>query len=424
MSGTVFCMARPQKPHHQSWDNRPVMGLAHDRDGRWRVIATGQKFSEPDERKAIARFYTMIAPAQVAIPTMRTNRTNLQLVYGPDGKGTFHREMDESLLWDWFRDQIKADAQNVAKRTGIPEIAHLQHLALPQEAIRLEKLMEVYREKNPSTDRTKQEAIAVMNRLIKATGAKTLADLTQERLIAFHDQVESSGTLKSAGTRITYYSRIKTIISFGLKVGMDQVQLRAALDRCKVLWTPELVPHVKPNPISRAHFHTLLEKGGDEWRAWLLLAMNLCMTFEDLCELRWDDFDLKRGTYAAIRVKTRRKRIPRVAVLWRESLAALRVIARKGPYVFVSSHGTRFNRNTRVNRFAELREAAGLPDSLKFNNIRDGSYGAACDKAPDERWARVLAGHHAAGLQDNYVLRNPEGAKPACDAIYQVYGPF
>jgi hypothetical protein len=60
-----------------------------------------------------------------------------------------------------------------------------------------------------------------------------------------------------------------------------------------------------------------------------------------------------------------------------------------------------------------------------MDDIRDGGYSAACAASGvDEKFARLLAGHRSHGLQDNYVSRNPAIVKPACDAVYSVYGPF
>lgn len=144
------------------------------------------------------------------------------------------------------------------------------------------------------------------------------------------------------------------------------------------------------------------------------------MHIEEVCGLLWDDFNVEAGTYAAIRGKTRRKRIPRAAVLWPQTLEALKKLPRKGQYVFVSTHGTRYNKNTRVNDFRDLRKGAGLGDDVTFDSIRDGAYTAAV-RGAEEKWARVLAGHRSPGLQDNYVLRNPEAVRPACDAVYKAY---
>jgi len=98
-------------------------------------------------------------------------------------------------------------------------------------------------------------------------------------------------------------------------------------------------------------------------------------------------------------------------------------ISRQGPYVFTSRHGTRYNKNTRVNDFRDLRKMAELPDTVTFDTLRDGAYTAACHGTSDDRKAKVLAGH-SAGMSDNYVLRNPRFVEAACQAVYEIYGPF
>lgn len=331
-------------------------------------------------------------------------------------------DLPEDLIWPWLREQLIERPEYVAMMTGIPEVAALRNLPIPKQSLKLSVITEAYERENPSKERSKREALAVFNRLVEHTGASKLDDLTQEKLLAFRREVETSDTLKSPATRAAYYGRIKTIISFGLKVGMDQQQIHAALERCGVLWTSDPLPVVKPKPISRQDWDTLLKSADDgPWRAWLLLGLNLCMSIEEVCGLQWENFDLEKGTFAAIREKTRRDRIPRAAVLWPETIEVLSKLSRKGPHVFTSKHGNRFNRNTRVNDFAEFRNNANLPDAITFGTLRDGAYSIACQMATDERWARVLAGHRAAGLQDNYVLRNPDVTRQPCEAVWKHY---
>src|SRR4051812_41222937 len=50
-----MAMGRPQKPY-VTQDGTIVQGLYRCPDGRWRVNATGQKFTEADEFKAVTRF--------------------------------------------------------------------------------------------------------------------------------------------------------------------------------------------------------------------------------------------------------------------------------------------------------------------------------------------------------------------------------
>ena len=87
------------------------------------------------------------------------------------------------------------------------------------------------------------------------------------------------------------------------------------------------------------------------------------MHLDEVLELKWEELNFETGTYAAIRGKTAVRRIPRAATLWKETIAAIKAVPRRGesPYVFTSSHGTRFNRNTKGNDFTELRDSAGLP---------------------------------------------------------------
>jgi hypothetical protein len=128
----------------------------------------------------------------------------------------------------------------------------------------------------------------------------------------------------------------------------------------------------------------------------------------------------------AIRRKTEVDSIPRAAVLWPETVAALAAVPRKSPkYVFTSTTGTRYNRASRGNKVAKLRERAGVAVEVTFDWIKDGAYTAAVnDPDVEERSARVLAGHRSPGLQDNYVLRHPRCTAGACEAVHRVYGPF
>lgn len=435
-------MARPQKPYFAPWLNEYINGLTRAPDGRWRIMATGERFREPDERQAVLKFWAKtgqndkVALLPVAdMPASGANVDQMQIAAGEiqesqqvfaeiteDNQIVFSRALPENAFWALVRKELVERPAYAAKMTGLPELVNFRSASAPKPSIRLSRIIEVYQRDNPAKAKSKQEALAVFNKLIAFSNAKTLDDLTQEVLSAFRSKIEKE--IDGPATRAAYYNRIKYIISFGLKVGLDQEQIRAALDRCKILWTAAAMPPVQPKPISRDHFHKLLEVGGLTWRPWLLLGLNLCMSVEEICGLRWEWFDLDKGTFACIREKTRRKRIPRAATLWPETLQELNKLTRRGPYVFISTHGTRYNRNTRVNDFADLRKKAKLPESITFGCLRDGAYTVACHTTTDERQARVLAGHVAPGLADHYVLRNPEIVRPACVAVYNAYGPF
>ena len=87
-------------------------------------------------------------------------------------------------------------------------------------------------------------------------------------------------------------------------------------------------------------------------------------------------------------------------------------------------HGDRYHRKSIGSDFRELRIKANVSDDVKYDDLKDGCYTVACQAATDERHARVLGGHRAHGLQDNYVLRNPAITREACEAVRKHYGPF
>lgn len=437
------------KPYPTSW-GEDVQGLYRLPDGRWRITVPGkhfgERFTEPDERKAVQKAHELIGTQQDVMlgEAVMSRETDGKPVYDTPTHAAVVRAVAESghqpqyskrgkvmlagiavpkrVLVAWLREMLTDHPEELANMMGLPPRV-FQTIPVPKPSLRLKDLVAAYERHNPASVRSKREALAALQRLIAFAEAKTLDDLTENVLLAFREKIETE--VNGPATRKAYYSRIRYIISFGLKIGLDAVQIRACLDRCKVLWTAAPMPPVEPNPISREDFHTLLKAAGNgPWRAWLLVALNLCMSVEEVCGLRWEWFDLDAITFACIRERTRRKRIPRAAVLWDETLAVLKALPRRGPYVFVSRHGTRFNRNTRVNDFAAFRKAAGLPEGVAFSSLRDGSYTAAGHGTPDERQARVLAGHAAPGLADHYVLRNPQIVRPAVEAVYKAYGPF
>jgi integrase len=416
-------MAKGRKANHfRTAGGDTIVGLIKQKDGRYRILATGVRFVATSEAEALAKFYALqpATPATEIPVTVAEDfaaMTTLPQV-DKDGKQKFNLRVPDPAFWARMREALFDNLAVCAKMTGIPALATLDLSAQPRESLKIADVIAAYTTQSPATAKSKKEATTALEALATHAQAVTLADLTIEKLTAFRQSVAGY----SAGTQQAYFGRIKSILGFALKIGMDQPQIRAALDRCRVLWTSTPVAPMQPHPMSREHFHALLKIADPIWRARLLLAMNCCFYIADLRDLKWTDIDLDKATFSAIRGKTR---IPRVATLWAETVEAIKKLPRRGqsPYVFTSTHGTKYNRTTMGNDFMDLRTKAGVPDTVKFADIRDGSFTAATQAATDPRWAQVLAGH-ASGMQDHYVLRDAAKVKPACDAVYKAYGPF
>lgn len=439
-------MARPFKPYQTTY-NGIIPGLYRGTDKRWRIIETGERFREENERKAIRRFYETMAklhPVDVQIqavvyqgdPKADTdliqflNASGVDLTEGVHTIDAAARTITATLpapreiLIPWLQSMIDEKPEQLATMIGRPELAKLADLPERQAPLKLSAIIETYRIHSAGKDASKTLAIKCLTRLITfidPVRQLTLADLTTERLLAFRSKMETE--IVGTNTRLGVYAKIKTVIGFGRKMGMNAAQIAKALDNCKVLWTAEQPPAPQPKPISREDYHRLLNAAtgrNSKWRLWLLLGLNCAMYLSEVSLIKWDEVNMTNATFAAIRVKTEKHRIPRAATLWAETMEEIKTLSRTAsPYLFTSPTGTHYQANGLVNQFQKFAAKAGVT-GVTFSHLRDGAYTAAIRSAP-EATARVLAGHVAPGLEDSYVLRSPEIVRPACEAVYSHY---
>lgn len=424
-------MARPFKPYFAPWLNKTIDGLYRGKDGRWRITATGERFREPDERLAVARFlatqkttFITMAPKEIkaedAIKEAMgeqygKRRITIKIPHDPREPVTIARRIPEQEFWNTMRRLLIEDPDLCARMTGIPQLKNIAMMDIPKPALSLQKLLDLYVEKNESVGRTKGQVKSAWQRLTEITRATHIDDLTTKALMDFREKMIRSNLAATGVAQV--FAKIKQVFSFALKYGEDPTQLTAVIGRMKVLYAPKSDSRPEPNPISRDAFHKLLAAADEEWRLMLLLGLNCAFYIEDLCVLKWDELDLNAGTFKGIRNKTK---VARVAVLWPETLEALKEWPHRGksPYVFTSQTGTRFNGASRYDTYKSLRDRTGV--DYPFSALRDGAYTTAVQNC-EERYARVLAGHRSPGLQDSYVLRNPQFVKPATDAVYAYF---
>lgn len=435
-------VGRPQKPYQSRYG--PIPGLARDRNGRWRILATGERFRQPDEDKAISYFrerthsdnrVLFIPPAERAIADEQRDDEVIDTVLaGPNTDrtlaGAFGQAVPMRSLWPFLRRLFRTHPDWVAEQMHMPRLAAFLKDNLAPSEVSIDQVIEAYRRFSTATAKSQREALGPFRRLVKFTRARFLSDLTERKLLEFREHVVEDARLKSSGTITAYFSRIRNVLKIASRSNLDVEQINVLLTRCRAkLFSPVSNVLDNPQPISRENFSKLLETARttgvpETWRAMLLLALNAALYMNDLCSLKWSMLDLKKQTLISRRSK--RGNCLRVATLWAETIEAVRALPHHGscPYVFVSNRGTRYNRNTKINDFRDLCKKAGI-SGVKFSHLRDGAYTSACS-APgvEERFARLLAGHKAPGLQDKYVLRNPAIVRPACQAVYQAYAPF
>lgn len=428
-------MPRPQKPYQTTW-GEVIPGLSKaPNDGRWRIVETGQKFTEPDEQRAIAKFRSFQnknAKINLELPWQKghdptLNATGFSVTLDNETEQVTESAatypIDEAAIWAWVKTKLIDDPIAASLKLGIPEIANLKQIKIRQE-IKLEDLLNNYMGKNISKKTRSPEAgKAVFIKFLKQTGFQKLSDITIPGLVSFRNFVDNDSGIGPATKRF-WYRKIKTILRQNMRYGIDGEQIREALDKLSVLYTDDPMPQVNPQPISRDDFHKLLNAANPFWKAIILMSLNCCLHLGETVTMRWSELKLDGAekVYATIRTKTQKHKIPRAAVLWEETIKALAQVnhPKDAEYVFTTKYGTRYNRAAAGNLFMKIRTRAKVSNSVKFDSIRDGAYTAATRAIDGEKLARLLAGH-SSGMADHYVLRNPEIVKPACDAVYSHY---
>lgn len=148
-------------------------------------MATGKKFTEVDERRAVARFRSWEEQSidnRVEIP-------NGPIRYHTFGDATAEFDMEQpphkvksAQFWSWLREQLIEQPEYIGKMTGIPELAILRHLPLPKAAIKIQGLIDLCEQNNPSTSNHKRRVVATFRKLADFAEAKTLDDLPQATL--------------------------------------------------------------------------------------------------------------------------------------------------------------------------------------------------------------------------------------------------
>lgn len=334
-----------------------------------------------------------------------------------DGKGAW-AVVDHTLSpeqWIWLRSQILERPIWVGEQVGIEQIGYIRDLKRPAASARLSALIDTYTGKPNLSANEASRSILFWKQFARAVEVDHIGDVEHHQVVEYERVVLAAGLApKSIHHR---FSKVKTIVGYALKRGIDIHGCRTALDALAMLEVKDAHP-IDPTPISVPEFwavHNAAERAGDTTFATLMLtALNCCAYGGEVASLRWSELDLKAGTYVGRRPKTK---VSRVAVLWPEVVAGLKRVPVRSEvdYVFNTSRRS-FTSNAVLKYWRRYREAAKLDEAVTFGRIRDAAYSIACQHASLDQ-AKVLAGHAFGGASDFYVRRNPQFVSDACQAI-------
>lgn len=333
-----------------------------------------------------------------------------------------HHLVKSVAFWGAVRDAILADPELAAQRTGLP-LDRLHQFKPPAPSMPLADLLELWTRRD-MTPRTKAYGSRYWKEFCDRVNARTAADVTIEGVTAYMEWVEGKFNAESIRAR---YKVVKAVFSHAMKKGKDQENMQRCLTVCKVLVRPS-AGRVNPKPISPANFHKLLAVADVKWKAILLLSLNCGFYPVDVARLKKTDIDLDKKWLRSYRNKTG---VPRVAVLWDRTAAAIRSYLAShntaSEYLFLVERGKTKGKPYETpgvlsKWFKRLAVDAHCP-KVEFAHLRDGTQTAAIEGGADPVKADILMGH-VTGMRDAYLFRRPSYVADACKAVESYYfGP-
>lgn len=155
-------MGRRQKPYQTTW-KEVVPGLAHDTDGKWRIVTgpnAGKKFREANEQQAVAKARQLLGTDKAGvtgilvtlgdlIPDCPDNVDDLtieqceryQAIYNATEDGfvedgteyPIHEvplkiNVPDAILWPWLAKVLRDEPEWLAEKTGDNRLMRLRHM--------------------------------------------------------------------------------------------------------------------------------------------------------------------------------------------------------------------------------------------------------------------------------------------------------
>jgi integrase len=439
MTKSIAKKGRPTAYYRTSWGEK-IDGLARLADGRWKVSGPDAvKYTEPDERLAVARFREIEAKRnpQSNIGHAKAHATWSAVfkdvmtrahVQGGSVKATIEQPSvndglwvvtDDSLSdaqWAWLREKILTQPKWVAQRVGIEKLGWLEDAQRPTPSPTLKQIGELYANKPGLSINEAGRSRLFWNEFVRVAGIATVRELTHEHVGAYEKKITGNGL--SPKSILHRYRKVRTILAYAIKRGQGVEDCRRALDITAMLEIKNHTP-LDPHPIKPVEFWKIhkaaVEAGDDTFAAMLLTSINAAMYGGEVSALKWDEIDLSTGELVTRRPKTS---VSRVACLWPETLKAIKAIPRRGDYIFNTCVRS-YTVWSCLDSWRKYRRAAGLGAEITFGMLRDAGFSIACTVSLDQ--ARVLAGHRLPGASDHYLRRQPQFVAPACQAIHDAF---
>jgi integrase len=374
-----------------------VRGLTRISDGRWKVIGTQIRFTEPDENKAIQRFLELTGQEE----------SLLELAY--------KRRCNEMVNWKWIGEQILSRPQWVAEKTGVEKLAYYDEAKPPKPLPSFDVLEQEWKDHAACSIDQKAKILRAFQDFKTTAEIGGLRDITPEAVIKYKDAVHARNT--SGKQQQHLFCGARRLLRFAKSRAIAVDAIDQALRYMSLLQADKTTVNLNPMPVEVGDFQKLLAEAKGDDRAMILLMLNAALYIRETVRLKRSDF--RDGCLVARREK--KGKVLRVAPLWKETLEALEAIPKKvdDDHIFFNYAGQPLHRSGATVRFRKLAKRAGV--TVLPSQLRDGAFTAAVEANVNEQLCNILVGHRAPGMRDNYVLRSPRMVAPATDAVYRKY---
>lgn len=413
-------MRRGRKPNHYIGpDGNPVTGLARLPSGRWRVIGTNVRFTEPDEARAIARYSELTRASEKPAPPeelpSREGAPIGDIIRGFSFVGGIVGGLTpEQRMFRWFAEQIRYSPQRVAELTGIERIAYLDRLPKPETLPTLDALETLWKTKATCSPGQRRKVLRAWQDFRKTTGIASIRDISGPVRVAFQDAVYARNLSPKEQAHI--FAGAKRVLNFAKDRHIAPAEIGEAIAHLRTLKpSEEETEGVEPHPISVADWRKLLAAAEGRDRAQVLVMLNGAYYSGEIPDIKWQH--IRDG--AIFNNRKKRGKYRRVCTLWAETLAAINALPRISAQVFTTRLRLPLTAGGAHDAFNALADKAKVPH-VTGSQLRDGAASAAADAQVSSVAIDTLLGH-SSGMKDKYVKRTAETVRPACDAIYRRY---
>lgn len=403
---------RKQK-HHVAANGKTIEGLSKMVDGRWRIIGSHIRFTEPDEFKAIEKFKQLTSKT----PTPKQMWDN-SAMFTVEGVNTIigrilNDEDPEENFWRVVAEEISERPKYCAKKTGIEKLAYLTDLKPPAPLPTFEQLTNNFKTYKDITNNQRKAVINYWQEFVKVTGIETLrdidglhADLYQKHLQQFAHKTRQH-RVSNVGRMLRYNQKLAVdVIDEALKY-LSLIELKKDKDMIEA----------EPTPLTIAEFRKLLKTASSDPfnKAMILCLINFAMYMQEVVRLKWSE--ITDGQLKARRYKT--GKCLRVALLWPETIEALEALPKKIDHIFQADHGGAITVSGANKRFLRIRAEAEL-ERVTGSQFRDSASTAMAEAGIAKDYRNMVKGHRN-GMDDEYVSRNVHMVTAACNAVREKY---